>query len=161
MAQANNRGFNQDYSCANSREFLPYLLLVSHWMPGWIWAKQGQQMDNKNWEDKKSNTNRVWQWWRIQPMMRQFDVCTANQKGVQVNTSWKQLVCFHLVKMFSVILFSQMSGQTQGRSVLFVKIPHCLHGLGSQPDPNFTNINYFDLIKAISVPIKAWITLEK
>lgn len=91
MAQANNRGFNQDYSCANSREFLPYLLLVSHWMPEWIWAKQGRQMDNKTW-------SKIRQREQIQPMMRQSDVCSANQESKQGNASWKLFYLFILWK---------------------------------------------------------------
>lgn len=118
MAQANNRGFNQDYSCANSREFLPYFLLVSHWMPEWIWAKQGWQMGNKNW-------SKIWQRLRIQPVMRQFDVCSATKKYVS-KYILKKIVCFHLVKTFKIIFCPQMSGQNQRRSVLF-RNSHIVH----------------------------------
>lgn len=151
MAQANNRGFNQDYSCANSREFLPYLLLVSHWMPEWIWAKQGRQMDNKTW-------SKIRQREQIQPMMRQFDVCSANQESKQGNASWNFFLPLYFVKTFKVILCPQMSRQNQ-RSVIFQNCSS--HGRWSEPDPNFNDGHYFNLIKAASVPIKGLPTLEK
>lgn len=111
MAQANNRGFNQDYSCANSREFLPYFLLVSHWMPEWIWAKQGWQMGNKNW-------SKIWQRLRIQPVMRQFDVCSA-KKRMWANTSWKKLCVFILWKHLRLSSVHRWVDKTRGGQFFF------------------------------------------
>lgn len=108
MAQANNRGFNQDYSCANSREFLPYLLLVSHWMPEWIWAKQGRQMDNKTW-------SKIRQREQIQPVMRQFDVCSANQESTQENASWNFFYLFILWKHSRLSSVHRWEDKTRGQ----------------------------------------------